>query len=194
VRFADIIGAIERGLDPLPVAGAFVAFAASLWALRLVLASRRDDAAAPGDTRPPVMPMAAGPSNEALIETSRASPDGAAREAARAELDRRRTANRQAGLDNGHDGLDFLVGYVTGFPVPSAAGLVGAMLHPRPHPEPAMAAAPGIVRDRSRDDTGDAPKPEATDDRQDAPAEPPRSDPPSPDPGGGADAGGGSSE
>ena len=66
--------------------------------------------------------------NEQLLDLLRNGVTHAEKELARVELTKRRTANRMVSSDN-RDGLDFLIGYSTGMPIPTYAGMVGAVLH-----------------------------------------------------------------
>lgn len=111
----------------VPLAG-FVCLAGVIyWKAREVASpSVVADQAAPAES----VPAAGSPvSDGELIDILRTSRDRDELEAARAELDARRIRNRAAGISNDSDGLDFLVGFVTGFPVPTTAGIIGAMLH-----------------------------------------------------------------
>lgn len=61
---------------------------------------------------------------------------------AQADTALRERASSARSDDSGFDTTHFLIGYLTGIPMPSGAGIMGAMMHPSPaHSEPSQSSS-----------------------------------------------------
>lgn len=67
--------------------------------------------------------------NDELARLMKTHPNEHTRDWARKELEWRRERARASGRGNDDDGLDFVLGYTTGVPMPSPMGFAGAAIH-----------------------------------------------------------------